>query len=137
MGDNATGEIKRDNVVYYVRSAQTTRSSRYQSVAALGGMSYEVRPRAWNCSCPAFAFSALNGLSIEMQEGIERVCSDASETGGDWRFGGLLLGEDSIPICKHLLSCVLIETCGLFRDYVVEKSVTQEEAAGWAAGWGG
>lgn len=137
VGDNVIGKIERDCVVYYVRSAQTTRSSRYQSVAAIKGISYEVRLRAWNCSCPAFTFSALNGINIETQEGMGRVYSDASETGEEWRFGGLLLGEDGVPICKHLLSCVLIEKCGLFRENVEEKSVAREEAAGWAAGWGG
>ena len=138
LGDNATGEVKQDNVVYYVRSAQTTRPSRYQSVAAVGGISYEVRLRAWNCSCPAFTFSALNGLGIiEISEGMEMVYGDAAKTEGEWRFGGLLRGEDGVPICKHLLSCVLIEKCSLFRNYIEERSVTQEEAAGWAAGWGG
>jgi len=45
--------------------------------------------------------------------------------------------EDSIPVCKHLLACALIERCGVLREFVEERTVGQEEAAGWAAGWGG
>ena len=137
VSNDPGGEIGRDNLIYYVRSAQTTRSSRYQSAAAIGGLSYEVRLRAWNCSCPAFTFSALNGVGTEKDEGMGSVDGGAPKTEGEWIFGGLLLEEDGIPICKHLLSCVLIEKCGLFADCVEEKAVTREEFAGWAAGWGG
>ncbi|KAL9122821.1 MAG: hypothetical protein Q9187_000631 [Circinaria calcarea] len=137
MSNDPGGEIERDSPVYYVRSAQTTRSSRYQSAAAVGGLSYEVRPGAWNCSCPAFTFSALNGVGTEKDEGMGSVDGEAPKTEGEWKFGGLLLGEDGIPICKHLLSCVLIENCGLFAACGDEKAVTREDFAGWAAGWGG
>lgn len=61
--------------------------------------------------------------------------------GGDgererWTVGGLSLGED-VPICKHLLACVLVERTGLFAGFVREREVGVEEWAGWAAGWGG
>jgi hypothetical protein len=54
-----------------------------------------------------------------------------------WTFGGITLGFDMPPVCKHLLACVLAErVCGLFGQFVEEKDVSVEEAAGWAAGWG-
>ena len=55
----------------------------------------------------------------------------------EWIFGGLSLGDDMPPVCKHLLACVLAERCkGLFGGFVEERDVSVEEAAGWAAGWG-
>jgi len=49
----------------------------------------------------------------------------------------LALGE-GVPMCKHLLACVLVERCSVFGRYgVEEKEVTVEELAGWGAGWGG
>ncbi|KAI9836250.1 MAG: hypothetical protein M1819_001587 [Sarea resinae] len=85
-GPRDKGDItaQQQSAVYYVRSARPTRpnwysrpratdaASRMSSAAATaaaaggegeggdteGAQHYEVRPRAWNCSCPAFAFAA-------------------------------------------------------------------------------
>jgi hypothetical protein len=46
-----------NNTIYYVRSAQQQRSSRFATSYDTTTY-YQVRLRAWNCSCPAFAFSA-------------------------------------------------------------------------------
>jgi hypothetical protein len=46
-----------NNSIYYVRSAQQQRSSRFATSYDTTTY-YQVRLRAWNCSCPAFAFSA-------------------------------------------------------------------------------
>ena len=53
-----------------------------------------------------------------------------------WRFGGARLGNGMAPVCKHILACVLVERCEMFKAFVEEKEVSVEEAAGWAAGWG-
>jgi len=45
----------------------------------------------------------------------------------------MMLGEEDVPLCKHLLACVLVER---WRG-VEERVVGREEMAGWAAGWGG
>jgi hypothetical protein len=56
---------------------------------------------------------------------------------GDWHFGGLSLGE-GIPMCKHLLACILVERWKQdFGDGVEEREISIEELAGWGAGWGG
>jgi len=119
---------------YYVRSAQPTRvTSRYQNVPG-SATSYEVRLDAWNCSCAAFTFSAFTRLGVSNQgfeDGAER-----SKEGKPW-FGGLLRGEDGVPVCKHLLACVLVDRCAIFNGFVEERTVRKEEAAGWGAGWGG
>ena len=120
--------------VYYVRSAQR-RTSRYgTSIDATS--SYEVRLRAWNCSCPAFAFAAFPA-SVVGTEG-EAVLDEEQErdTGAGWKFGGVGLGGGTPPVCKHLLACVLGEWCELFKGFIEERDVSVEEAAGWAAGWG-
>jgi len=61
--EQRTRRKRKQTVIYQVRSAQrikTHSSSRSeQSTAATAGTSYEVRLKAWNCSCPAFAFAAL------------------------------------------------------------------------------
>lgn len=60
--------------------------------------------------------------------------------GGDgrdrWKIGGMTLGED-VPVCKHLLACVLAERVEGLEGFAEENIVGREELAGWAAGWGG
>jgi hypothetical protein len=53
--------------------------------------------------------------------------------------GGLLRGKGArdLPMCKHLLACVLVERIEALQTYVEERRVSWEEIAGWAAGWGG
>ncbi|KAF2660880.1 hypothetical protein K491DRAFT_701425 [Lophiostoma macrostomum CBS 122681] len=134
------------DTVYYVRSAQQ-RSSRYGS-SIDSSASYEVRLRAWNCSCPAFAFSAFPSTHPEPRA-LEVAFDDAlrgivDAVGGDmqgereeaWSFGGAGLGTGMPPVCKHLLACVLVERCPIFSGFVEGRDVSVEEAAGWAAGWG-
>ncbi|RMZ03155.1 hypothetical protein D0860_06933 [Hortaea werneckii] len=60
----------------------------------------------------------------------------ASRAGrSEWIFGGQTLGQ-GMPVCKHLLACVLVEHSEMFSHCVQERSVSKEEMAGWAAGWG-
>ena len=132
------------DTIYYVRSAQQ-RSSRY-SASYDTTTSYEVRLRAWNCSCPAFAFAAFPAVhpepaihTYDAQDGNGLVMGQTwgQEERVGWSFGGVSLGNAIPPVCKHLLACVLVEKCsGLFGGFVEEKVVSVEEAAGWAAGWG-
>jgi len=121
--------------VYYVRSAQQQRSSRY-SASVDTTTSYEVRLRAWNCSCPAFAFAAFPAGARDWDWDWDRGLGLGDADGGGWRFGGLSGGKGAPPVCKHLLACVLVERCELFEGYVQEREVSVEEAVGWAAGWG-
>lgn len=58
-----------------------------------------------------------------------------------WRFGGASLDTEGMgtgmpPVCKHLLACVLVDRCDLFAAFAEEREIGEEEAAGWAAGWG-
>lgn len=75
-------EQRAKNAVYYVRSAAAAattsgrRAGRIRS-AGLERKSYEVRLRAWNCSCPAFTFSAFGtaaapALSVGSARGAAR-----------------------------------------------------------------
>lgn len=136
-----TAQPATKDAIYYVRSAQA-RSSRY-STSFDTTASYEVRLRAWNCSCPAFAFAAFPAVhpepAVPVYEPQEHAADDESAEGTSkaWVFGGASLGDAIPPVCKHLLACVLVEKCsGLFGGYVEERVVSVEEAAGWAAGWG-
>jgi hypothetical protein len=130
--------------IYHVRSAQQSRGSCY-GVSVDTTTSYEVRLCAWNCSCPAFAFAAFpSGSTLNARsppEEYEAGCRKWDGRAGlehdeGWNFGGMSTGASTPPVCKHLLACVLVEHCELFKGYVQERVVNTEEAAGWAAGWG-
>jgi hypothetical protein len=126
-----------NNTIYYVRSAQqTTSNSRFRDPLA-SSTHYEVRTSSWSCSCPAFVFSAFPPVKTSENQREGDVDGDAVMEAEDqeWRVGGLSLGGD-VPMCKHLLACVLVERGGLFGGYVKTREVSVEELAGWAAGWG-
>jgi hypothetical protein len=133
-------ELQHDTI-YYVRSAQQ-RSSRFNTSYDTTTC-YEVRLQAWNCSCPAFAFSAFPAIhgeppALECHVFNEsNAAVEQADRNSGWIFGGISLGQGMPPVCKHLLACVLAEKCdGLFGEYVEEKDVNVQSAAGWAAGWG-
>lgn len=107
------------------------------------GIIYEVRTQAWNCTCPAFAFAAFAGEGMrefgqdseEKSEGLG--CRGTQDRNGDGeRWGGLAIGSH-VPVCKHLLACVLVERCRGLDEYMETRMVKGAEMAGWAAGWGG
>lgn len=115
--------------LYMVRSAQqhNHRNSNYEHVNY-----YEVRLQAWSCSCPAFIFSAFPASVSESGREVEDHDDQMKQT--EWLVGGLTRGED-MPICKHLLACLLIEHCSAFSHFVQEREVSMEELGGSAAGW--
>lgn len=137
--------------IFYVQSASAASipskksSSRYRRVYNPTGTHYEVRLDAWNCTCPAFAFSAFGGASVVSHdhaslEGEAEQTSTGMEGGGGngWRFGGTATRDRTgAPICKHILAAMLGKALpSLFGNGVERKEVTATEAAGWSAGWG-
>jgi hypothetical protein len=96
---------------------------------------HEVRLDAWSCSCPAFIFSAFPARSVTSNELPTEAKNAGEQTTTDWSFGGMSYG-DELPVCKHLLACILGERCAIFQQYIRERNCTVEEIAGWAAGWG-
>ncbi|KAL8906648.1 MAG: hypothetical protein Q9207_001902 [Kuettlingeria erythrocarpa] len=145
--------------VYYVRSSQQPRFSRFGAgrtydVFAANGQHYEVRLRAWNCSCPAYALAGVACLGdgafgeLNVHDGKEDVKKAEEAIAGmrgealegmdrEGRFGGLMRGDGEVPVCKHLVACLLAESWKGFKDYVEERVVERQEMSGWAAGWGG
>ncbi|KAF2221402.1 hypothetical protein BDZ85DRAFT_297344 [Elsinoe ampelina] len=116
---------------------------------------HHVRVDGWWCGCPAFAFALFpsrppqarvgRGRGGGGKEGREdggegerwRGEGAAAGVGDEWDAGGLLRGGE-VPMCKHLLACLLVERCGaLFGGFVKEREVGMEEWVGWGAGWGG
>ncbi|KAL2174334.1 uncharacterized protein P884DRAFT_315091 [Thermothelomyces heterothallicus CBS 202.75] len=115
-----------------------------------------VRLDAWHCSCAAFAFASVQGDSAGSRgcrgvEGDTGMCHDNEhgaaladdedhvERGveGTWSFGGLSLdgtgagAGEGIPVCKHLLACVLADRWHTaLGSYVIEKTMQREEVAG-------
>lgn len=132
----ADGAISEDGlVVYYVRSAQQQRAGRF-ATSYDATTNYEVRLTAWNCSCPAFAFAAFPSsfepATATSEPGPHSRTYDKAST-----VGGIYGRSDDVPVCKHILACILAERCSLFTDFVEERRVSNAEYAGWAAGWGG
>jgi hypothetical protein len=153
-----TGTEKRTHV-YQVRSSQPPKSRfRDASTSSTTGNVYTVRLEAWNCSCAAFTFSAFPSTTSYLSapwKNIDEEQNDAGdmetlygrrEGGGmewekesdqekemAWEFGGLSCdGKDggSVPVCKHLLACLLGEKWELLGRYVKMKEVEKEEMAG-------
>ncbi|PYH92023.1 hypothetical protein BO71DRAFT_35369 [Aspergillus ellipticus CBS 707.79] len=145
--------------IFLVLSASTAMASSARSLSSSKPRSsevdqkgYEVRLRAWNCTCPTFTLAAFrdigprspakeDGDSLSRVEMKESLC-ESGEPKSQTSFGGTLtLGstKSSPPVCKHLLACLLAVRCpGIFglceRDTV---AVGTKELAGWCAGWGG
>jgi hypothetical protein len=145
----ATGTEQTTWEVFYVRSASATASSsksksRYRRVYNPAGTYYEVRLDAWNCTCPAFAYSALGGAldlnqdQTRPEDEDDQTSSEMEGASKEWRFGGTLTREGTgAPICKHILAATLGKGLpGLFGNGVEKKEVTAAEAAGWGGGWG-
>jgi hypothetical protein len=119
---------------------------------------YFVRLEAWHCSCAAFAFASVQGGDAERnweidggeeweQEGLGYEISAAAGEGSgeveadmEWSFGGMSFDGltagtgEGVPLCKHMLACLLAErwSAALGR-YVVERKVGREEMAGIVA----
>ena len=128
-------------------------------------MNYEVRTGAWSCTCAAFAFAAFGSPAgtetrytgyeeegdggevpmVGISNDVERdVAGGEAENGregleGDVEWGGRMLRErgEDVPVCKHLMACVLAERWDVAAAMVEERRVGRGEMAGWAAGWGG
>lgn len=138
-----------DQGIFLVTSASTAPSDIAPPTSHFGTHSqekgYEVRLRAWNCTCPTFALSAYRDSSDSVPDsGAEYQVDD--EMGQDpeiaYPFGGTLTRATARlapPVCKHILACVLLVRCpGLFgADGNGRRVVSAEEVAGWCAGWTG
>lgn len=96
---------------------------------------YEVRLRAWNCSCPTFTLSAYRDPQL-LHDSTNKQNQLAYSFGGTLARG---TARVSPPTCKHILACILHARCPeLFGvDGDDRLAVSKEELAGWCAGWGG
>jgi len=107
--------------IYYVRSSQT-RPSRFAAASARSV--YEVRPLAWHCTCPSFAFSAYSlRTSFDPFERGEDDCGGSERWGGEMRGG-------QVAICKHLLAVIV----GDKLQVIPEKQVDMYTLANYAFG---
>ena len=136
--------------IFYVQSASAAEvssksRSRYRRGYNPTRPHYEVRLDAWNCTCPAFAFSAFGGVSdvsddqVSPVDPVEQAVTGTDEGGGErWRFGGTATRNmTGAPICKHILAALLGKALpSFFANGVERKEVSATEAAGWGAGWG-
>ncbi|GKZ57160.1 hypothetical protein AnigIFM49718_002461 [Aspergillus niger] len=116
--------------VFYVRSASTISPDQQDPFSTTSYYTkepdpkgYEVRLKAWNCTCPTFTLNAFRDPGLDDDEEAD----SSSTTGQDdpsltkdnyYPFGGSLTRNStrsSPPVCKHLLACCLAVRCpGLF-----------------------
>ncbi|KPI35700.1 uncharacterized protein AB675_1220 [Cyphellophora attinorum] len=137
------------------RAAPSTSTGRYRNALRPKPTDtfYEVHLDSWNCSCAAFAFNALNLLSID--DGGEGDDDGPSAKLGEpptespvgpvegpvFRFGGTITQPHSpAPVCKHILAaCVarsLPEWAWDGSEGWRREVSDREEMAGWGGGWG-
>lgn len=146
--------------LYQVRSSQPSKwhSSRSACGAGAGTAhahaaaenTYAVHLDAWNCSCAAFTFAAFPA-SISTSTSTSTSLASSyfpwdSEVSPDeehpipeqrekeqeetWRYGGWTK-TSHVPICKHLLACLLVERWGdVLGTCVRERVVGREEMGG-------
>lgn len=171
---NRTEHARPENEVFYVQSASsqttTTHPNRHRRRHVNNlSPSYEVRLAGWNCTCPAFAFSAygrtldfLNSDHLADVDGEDQNCLPADDDGSpaahpqpetdmEWRFGGSLTHQTAsrpghavetptpipVPVCKHILAAILGKHAPvLFGSGVHFRTVSPDEGAAWAGGWG-
>lgn len=149
----------RERRVYYVQSQQTSSHDRSRHGGRVKGDAthYEIRPLAWSCTCAVFVSAAFNTVDSSGPDdrniyedtaiNVEYCMNNAGEGDEDWQeasgvgweklgWGGLMLAAEGLPLCKHLLACVLAETWDTARGLVEDRVVEKEEMAGWAGGWG-
>lgn len=141
--------------VFLIISASSSVSNLTSTTTRQEGVrGYEVRPSAWNCTCPTFILSAFGG-EADSEESHHHDQSDddymyrnfasVAEQGciRTYRFGGTLTRGPtrlSPPSCKHLLACFLLVRCpSLFGsgEGAEPHRVSAKELAGWCADWGG
>lgn len=72
--------------------------------------------------------------------GVEFGVGEGTETDMEWSFGGMSLdglaagAGEGVPVCKHLLACLLADRWSVaLGRYVVERRVGREEMAGIVA----
>jgi hypothetical protein len=109
--------------VYYVRSSRG-RTSRYNGPVTR--IAYEVRPTAWHCTCPAYAFSAFSARNAF--DPFERGTEDSS---GQEIWGGETRGGQ-LAICKHLLAVVIGKKLNVIPVNQVDKDTLANYALGAA-----
>lgn len=141
---------------HFTNSTSTKNTGRFPSHAHQASV-YTVHLEAWNCSCAAFAFSAFPYVSSNPSSakpwGYEALFNEGEEVDmrteevemgeeeeRSWEFGGLSLHdqregeEDKVPMCKHLLACLLAEKWDALKGWVESRSVGMDEGAGLAVG---
>lgn len=136
--------------IYQVRSSQPSKWN--SSHAATRGIrtsenTYTVHLSAWNCTCAAFTYSAFPASSSSSSSSCPWTNNPTSSSFSPytsdsyskkeveeeiWNYGGPTKSSDSqIPICKHLLACLLGERWGnVLRTYIWERVVGRDEMGG-------
>ncbi|EED15053.1 conserved hypothetical protein [Talaromyces stipitatus ATCC 10500] len=131
-----------ETVMFIVQSSSSATSDRDGG----GGGEYQVHLRTWNCSCPAFVMACF-AMSRHMEDVDYEIdyllqhqdeAMDAKEE--SW-FGGTIRNPEyyddrSIPVCKHILACVLVDKCpNLFARKCLTFNVNDTERVNDVAGY--
>ncbi|KAI7976061.1 hypothetical protein EIK77_008079 [Talaromyces pinophilus] len=143
------GDENEDTSTFIVQS--TSNHDRDRD-ASRGGKVYHVHLETWNCSCPAFVLNCFPPSSSATSNNDDDdyadydMLEDQTEEEGEAWFGGTLRNREesyddrSVPVCKHILACVLVAKCpnlfgGKCLTYKVNSADTDRihEVAGLCA----
>lgn len=148
------GHENEDTLIFIVQSTSNhDREFGGGGVAAAGGGGkvYHVHLKTWNCSCPAFVLNCFPPSSSSStpkdDEDVELdMFKDPGNEGEEIWFGGSIRNREAsyddraVPVCKHILACVLVAKCpnlfgGKCATYKVDNADTDRvnEVAGWCA----
>ncbi|KAL5362945.1 hypothetical protein BJX96DRAFT_177633 [Aspergillus floccosus] len=128
------------DLFYVISASAPTPQSAESDPLSLSQKGYEVRLRAWNCSCPSFALATFRAPPVPDEEEEEE--EEEEEGRYAYVFGGSLTRgatRRAPPVCKHLLACLLAVRCpGLVDgDDGFCVGVGRGMLAGVCAGFGG
>lgn len=140
------GDADEDTLIFIVQST----SNLDRESGGGGGKVYHVHLKTWNCSCPAFVLNcfpaSLSSAVPKDDEDVEVDMLKGQSGEGEAWFGGTLRNREgsyddqSVPVCKHILACVLAAKCpnlfgGRCLTYNVDSADIERvnEVAGWCA----
>lgn len=127
--NNKTSELGHNEPsVYAVRPFSSTSLRLTATETRAIPKTHIVHLTAWNCSCTSFAIAKY--CSRRLNDAQFNCIHSALACGLEWSSWNTprsvtFVNSDSLPSCKHLLACLLVERCGhLFADSVVNKIVS-------------
>lgn len=118
--NNIDNDTESEDTSIFIVQSTSHHDREASGAAARGGKVYHVHLKTWNCSCPAFVLNCFPPSSATSNKDDDvdyEMLEDQTEEEGEAWFGGTLRNREAsyddrvVPICKHILACVLVAKC--------------------------